>query len=187
MHFILINIWRGLLNPHSYVLLHFVALLPFHDQPEVISAQRVLEIQERKEKYRWGQLPPGVVNLPGFIHAAKHDDLPRDSQLSEEASRSFHIGTLKGKVNLGLSYLCTLFDSWENFDSFKKIFTGWTGDIPKIAWDNLWMDDRIFGHQFLNGCNPCVIERCTELPSNFPVTNDLVKDVLDRGMTLLEE
>ena len=176
-----------ILNIVWYVLFHFVALLPFQDQPDVIRAQRVLEIQERKEIYHWGQLPPGVVDLPGFIHAPKHGDLPRDSQFSDEASRSFQENALKGKVNFGLAYLCTLFDSWENFDSFKKIFTDWIGDVPKISRDDLWMEDRIFGYQFLNGCNPSVIERCNELPSNFPVTNDLVKNILDRGMTLTEE
>lgn len=168
-------------------LIPFAAMLPFQDQPEAIRAQRVLEVQQRKEEYLWGQLPPGVVDLPGFIHAPKHDDLPKDSQFSDEASRSFHQGRLKGAVNLGLCYLLTLFDSWENLDSFQKIFTGWTGDVPKISQNDLWMEDRLFGYQFLNGCNPCIIEQCNELPSNFPVTNDIVKNVLDRGMTLMEE
>ena len=45
----------------------------------------------------------------------------------------------------------------------------------------------MFGYQFLNGCNPCVIERCSELPSNFPVTNEMVQSFLDRGRTLEEE
>ena len=178
---------QGRPSEFLYVLFRFVALLPFQDQPDVIRAQRVLEVQERKEKYRWRQLPPGVVDLPGFVHAPEHGDLPRDSQFSDEGSRSFHMNALKAKANFGLSYLCTLFDRWENFDSFKKIFTGLTGDVPKISQDDLWMEDRIFGYQFLNGCNPCVIERCNELPSNFPVTNDMVKDFLDREMTLMEE
>ena len=45
----------------------------------------------------------------------------------------------------------------------------------------------MFGYQFLNGCNPCVIERCYELPINFPVTNEMVQNFLDRGRTLEEE
>ena len=128
-----------------------------------------------------------MTDLPGFIHAPKHNDLPKDAQFSDEKSRSFSQGRLSGVANLGLAYLYTLFDSWENFDSFKKIFTGWTGDVPKIADNDLWLEDRMFGYQFLNGCNPCVIERCYELPSNFPVTNEMVQKVLDRGRTLEEE
>ena len=164
-----------------------LALLPFQDQPEAIRGQRVLEVQQRKEQYLWGKLPPGITDLPGFIHAPKHGHLPRDSQFSDECSRSFHQGRLLGVANLGLSYLLTLFDSWDSLDSFKKIFTGWTSDVPKISHNNLWMEDRMFGYQFLNGCHPCVIERCNKLPSNFPVTNGMVKNVLDRGTTLEKE
>ena len=164
-----------------------LALLPFKDQPAAIRGQRILEVQQRKEQYLWGQLPPGVTDLPGFIHAPKHKDLPKDAQFSNEKTRSFHHGRLHGVANLGLSYLYTLCDSWEDFNSFKKIFTGWTGDVPRIADNDLWLEDRMFGYQFLNGCNPCVIERCYELPSKFPVTDEMVQNVLDRGRTLEEE
>ena len=125
--------------------------------------------------------------MPGFIHAPKHADLPRDAQFSDEESRSFKRGSFRGLVNLGLSYLLTLFESWDSLDCFKNTFTSWTGDVPRISHNDLWMEDRIFGQQFLNGCNPCVIERCNELPSHFPVTDEMVKNVLDRGMTLSEE
>jgi len=49
------------------------------------------------------------------------------------------------------------------------------------------MDDAVYGMQFLNGTNPMMIERCTRLPDNFPVTHQLVENFLDRGRTLEEE
>ena len=39
----------------------------------------------------------------------------------------------------------------------------------------------------MNGVNPVVIERCTQLPPNFPVTSDMVKGQLSRGVSLEEE
>ena len=49
------------------------------------------------------------------------------------------------------------------------------------------MNDAVFGWQFLNGCNPNTIRRCEELPTNFPVTEDLVKGFLDGGKSLNDE
>lgn len=56
--------------------------------------------------------------------------------------------------------------------------------MPKAA--KYWKEDRFYGFQFLNGCNPESIKRCTELPENFPVTEELVGDLLDKGDTLRE-
>ena len=180
------------LNHLSFVLTFdgflalFLGLLPFQDQPEAMRNHRALELQKRREDYKWGN-QPGLKDLPGFIDAPQHDDIPKDSQFSDEATRSFYRGSLRGAANLGLCYLYTLWGSWDDFDHFKKLFTGWVSDVPKIAQDNRWMDDTMFGYQYLNGCHPVVITRCEEMPSNFPVTDDLVETFLDRRMTLTEE
>lgn len=50
-----------------------------------------------------------------------------------------------------------------------------------------WKEDFMFGYQFLNGCNPVVITKCTEIPDKFPVTHKLLDDSLERGLTLEEE
>lgn len=170
-------------NCHSIL---YAAFLPFESQPEIIRIQRVCELEQRQEKYLWGRPPSGIVDLPGFIQAPTHDDLSKDSKFSAEAMSSFHQGAWQGILNLGLAYFCTLFDSWENLDSFKKLFTGSISE-PKLSCGDLWMEDRMFGYQFLNGCNPCVIKRCDKLPSNFPVTHDMVKNSLDRPLMTLDE
>lgn len=50
-----------------------------------------------------------------------------------------------------------------------------------------WKEDFMFGYQFLNGCNPVLIRRCTEIPKKLPVTSDMVECSLERNLTLEEE
>uniref|UniRef100_A0A671QGZ4 Hydroperoxide isomerase ALOXE3-like n=1 Tax=Sinocyclocheilus anshuiensis TaxID=1608454 RepID=A0A671QGZ4_9TELE len=49
-----------------------------------------------------------------------------------------------------------------------------------------WMDD-FFGYQLLNGSNPMMLRRCTELPLNFAVTNGMVQPFLESGTSLTLE
>ena len=63
-----------------------------------------------------------------------------------------------------------------------KAFTSFVGDVPQAA--KYWKEDRFCGSQFLNGCNPDSLKRCTKLPPHFPVTQELVGNLLDSGDTL---
>ena len=48
-----------------------------------------------------------------------------------------------------------------------------------------WRDDAFFGYQYLNGVKPILIQRCTVLPKNFPVTDDML--FLHGGKSLTKE
>lgn len=50
-----------------------------------------------------------------------------------------------------------------------------------------WSSDVEFGRQILNGVNPVIIEKCTGIPANFNVTNELVAPFLTRGKSLDDE
>uniref|UniRef100_A0A8C5I9A3 Si:dkey-17e16.9 n=1 Tax=Gouania willdenowi TaxID=441366 RepID=A0A8C5I9A3_GOUWI len=71
-------------------------------------------------------------------------------------------------------------------EDMEKIFTFQKTPISEYVTGH-WMDDDFFGYQFLNGTNPCVIRKCSELPLNFPVTDEMVKPFLETGSSLIEE
>ena len=50
-----------------------------------------------------------------------------------------------------------------------------------------WVADEEFGRQILNGVNPVLIQKCSALPENFHVTEDMVKPSLTRGLSFKEE
>lgn len=45
--------------------------------------------------------------------------------------------------------------------------------LPDYVQDH-WKEDSFFAYQYLNGINPLLIRRCSTLPSNFPVTDNMV-------------
>lgn len=49
------------------------------------------------------------------------------------------------------------------------------------------MEDSFFGYQYLNGLNPGLIRRCTQIPDKFPVTDEMVAPFLGEGTCLQAE
>lgn len=151
------------------------------EQPEAVRKQRRLEIQERQELYKWGD-DPNFLGLPGFIKAESARKLPKDVRFTEEAIDDLYSAKQKALVNLGLVKLLNLFESWEDFQDYRKAFVSFVGSVPPAA--EAWQEDTFYGAHYMNGCNPDTIKRCTGIPSKFPVTQELVGNLLDDGDTL---
>uniref|UniRef100_A0A8C7MMU4 Uncharacterized protein n=1 Tax=Oncorhynchus kisutch TaxID=8019 RepID=A0A8C7MMU4_ONCKI len=83
---------------------------------------------------------------------------------------------------LKLKGLADSTEQWEDLDKMKKVF--W---FRKTPISGKRKEDDFFGSQFLNGTNPNVIQRCTTLPPNFPVTDEMVQPFLEDGSSLATE
>ncbi|XP_067299200.1 arachidonate 12-lipoxygenase, 12S-type [Pseudorasbora parva] len=147
-------------------------------------AHRKAELQERQKLYRWLAWSPGI---PKCIDAKSEADLPQDVRFDNE-KRSDFVGSLHyALLELSLKKLAIKFGkSWNDLDDFKRIFWKLRSPIAEYTMMH-WREDWFFGYQFLNGSNPRMIIRCKEVPSNFPVTGDMVQSSLIPTTTLKEE
>ena len=113
-------------------------------------------------------------------------DLPVDEQFEKVKSINFSVmEPAKAIVALGLTALTVDINGLNDYATFSHALAN---DEQKEAIRSLrWVSDVEFGRQILNGVNPVVICKCSSLPDNFPVTNDMVKGLLSRGKSLNEE
>uniref|UniRef100_A0A8C2ZEB2 Uncharacterized protein n=1 Tax=Cyclopterus lumpus TaxID=8103 RepID=A0A8C2ZEB2_CYCLU len=89
-------------------------------------------------------------------------------------------------IELELKGLLGSAEKWESIEDMNKIFW-WKKTTMTEYVSEHWKEDDFYGFQFLNGLNPKVIKRCSELPPNFPVTEEMVKPFLEEGSSLQEE
>ena len=52
-----------------------------------------------------------------------------------------------------------------------------------ISQAHRWVTDEEFGRYILNGVNPVVIHKCSIIPDNIPVTNDMIRHLLMGNMS----
>uniref|UniRef100_A0A8C2CIJ8 Arachidonate 5-lipoxygenase a n=1 Tax=Cyprinus carpio TaxID=7962 RepID=A0A8C2CIJ8_CYPCA len=156
--------FRWLVDDKEVILRDGRARLPQHAKTRVAKQHRRKELEQRQKTYRWKEWHPG---FPMSIDAKAHSELPRDIQFDSEKGVDFVLNYSKmnvcNNVKVTACVLCT-----------------------EYVMEH-WKEDFMFGYQFLNGCNPVVIRKCTEIPDKFPVTQKIVEDSLERGLTLEEE
>ena len=149
----------------------------------VLQQQRANQLERQKQRYQWKvfsneKLPSGMDSTV--------KDLPADEQFEKVKNISFSfVEPAKAIVALGLTALTVDINGLNDYAIFGQALAN---DEQKEAIRSLrWVSDVEFGRQILNGVNPVVICKCSCLPGNFPVTNDMVKGLLSRGKSLNEE
>ncbi|MBN3272299.1 LOX5 lipoxygenase, partial [Polyodon spathula] len=174
--------WVG--DEQEIVLRDGKARLPKDDVTQVAKQHRRKELEERQKLYKWMEWHPG---FPLSIDAKTCKDLPRDIQFDSEKGVDFILNYTKAMENLYVNRFMHMFQSsWSDFADFEKIFVRISNTISEYVMQH-WQEDFMFGYQYLNGCNPVLIQKCTKLPDKFPVTTEMVDCSLERNLTLEEE
>uniref|UniRef100_A0A8C1APH2 Arachidonate 5-lipoxygenase a n=1 Tax=Cyprinus carpio carpio TaxID=630221 RepID=A0A8C1APH2_CYPCA len=167
--------FRWLVDDKEVILRDGRARLPQHDKTGVAKQHRRKELEQRQKTYRWKEWHPG---FPMSIDAKAHSELPREIQFDSEKGVDFVLNYSK--------FMHMFQSSWGDFEDFERIFMRIKNTISEYVMEH-WKEDFMFGYQFLNGCNPVVIRKCTEIPDKFPVTQKILEASLERGLTLEEE
>ena len=147
----------------------------------ILLTQRNNQLEERKSEYMWKNWSD--VGLPSSIDDT-HSSLPQDERFERVKFVDFSKDAIEGGAKIVFQ---SAFVKIEDLHNYERMATAL--GTPEVRVHNAarWTTDVEFGRQMLNGVNPVVIEKCTKLPSNFPVTNDMVKGFLNRGLTLEQE
>ncbi|GAB1603281.1 allene oxide synthase-lipoxygenase protein isoform X1 [Argonauta hians] len=145
-----------------YWLYPWDTFLP-QDDPD--KEQRAEEIEHKREIYKMKY----VENFPVLC-----ESLPVDEEFSSTYMKN--IATTKLEVILKGIFSRITTDSWKTLDDLTNIY--YEEKLSKPESVNYWKEDKWFGYQRLNGCNPSLITLCEDIPSKLAVDAEVLKPVL---------
>ncbi|XP_060756033.1 polyunsaturated fatty acid lipoxygenase ALOX15B-like [Neoarius graeffei] len=179
---ILFPCYRWLGCNEKLVLRPAKALLKFQDSNPATHQERRRQLENRQEIFRWHVYAQGIPRIISFDSARA---LPAELRFSYTKETEFGLTAGKQLLKLKITGLADCRKSWESISQLEPIICGFRSETLKYVKDH-WDEDEFFAYQFLNGLNPMVIQQCSKLPDNFPVTKEMVKDSL-YGNTLEHE
>ncbi|KAJ8000759.1 hypothetical protein DPEC_G00183670 [Dallia pectoralis] len=133
--------------------------------------ERTQELENRRQTYQWSTYNVG---LPNIINIKHPSELPAEVRFSFTKNIEFEFTATFALLELKLKALFENKDPWKNLEDLRHVLHYKKTKVYEYVEKN-WNKDEFFGYQFLNGTNPMMIKRCTELPENFPVTDNMVK------------
>ncbi|XP_054897603.1 arachidonate 12-lipoxygenase, 12R-type-like [Poeciliopsis prolifica] len=163
-------IYRWITDSQVHRFREGTALKGFEDNHHLGRYSREQELKQRQKDYCWDV---SVEGIPHFIKVDGPFSLPAEVRFSFAKQTEFLFTTNAGLAELKLKGLADNKMNWTNIDDIDRVFCCRQSDISDYVQQH-WKEDAFFGYQFLNGVNPMLIRRCTVLPGNFPVTDNMV-------------
>ncbi|XP_040920317.1 hydroperoxide isomerase ALOXE3 [Toxotes jaculatrix] len=149
----------------------------------LLIAHRKQELILKKSLYQWRIMDEGLPHINNFNDLS---ELPAEIRFSKSKSSETQNTELLIDVELRLKGMHGSVGKWKSIEDMKSIFWSKKTTMSEYVTEH-WREDDFYGYQFLNGINPNVIKRCSQLPPNFPVTEEMVKPFLDEDTTLQDE
>ncbi|XP_040892492.1 polyunsaturated fatty acid lipoxygenase ALOX15B-like [Toxotes jaculatrix] len=163
-------IYRWITDSEVHRFREGTAVKVFEDNHHLGKYSRQQELKERAEDYRWSVYAEGI---PHCIKVENPLSLPCEVRFSFTKTTEFLFTASTGLTELKLKGLADCKKKWTDIDAINRVFCCKRTDISDYVQEH-WKEDAFFGYQYLNGVNPMLIRRCTVLPDNFPVTDDMV-------------
>ena len=147
----------------------------------ILQQQRASQIELRQKKYKY--VISNDLHLPSYVDESCKG-IANDEQFGVVKNIDFTSNAVSAALGITAKSAITCIDSLSQYEKLAIAMC-----YPSLALykNDLWMKDEEFGRQILNGVNPILIQRCSVLPANFPVTNEMVKGSLVRGLSLEDE
>ncbi|TDG99347.1 hypothetical protein EPR50_G00193140 [Perca flavescens] len=163
-------IYRWITDSQVHRFREGTALRVFEDKHHLGRSSRQQELGQREKDYRWDVYAEGI---PHCMKATDPDSLPCEIRFSFTKNTEFLFTAGTGLTELELKGLASYKENWTNIDDINRVFCCKRTDISDYVQEH-WKEDAVFGSQYLNGVNPMLIRRCSALPDNFPVTDNMV-------------
>ncbi|XP_068583384.1 LOW QUALITY PROTEIN: polyunsaturated fatty acid lipoxygenase ALOX15B-like [Cebidichthys violaceus] len=162
--------YRWITDSEVHLFREATALRVFEDDNPLSKYSREQELKQREEDYRWDVYVEGI---PHCIMAEGIFSLPDEVRFSFTKTTEFFFTEATGLAELQLKGLSDCTKNWPNIDAIHRVFCCKRTNMSEYVQKH-WKEDTFFGYQFLNGVNPMLIQRCSVLPKNFPVSDDMI-------------
>nr|XP_023654814.1 arachidonate 5-lipoxygenase-like [Paramormyrops kingsleyae] len=120
--------------------------------------------------------------LPSFVNESQFLTIPENLWFGPLKLLTLSNNFMAVTIQTLLRRLSNFGRTWSKIDDVRRVFLFPSKRAVYISEN--WKDDSFFGSQFLNGCNPGMIEKCTELPEKIPEITKVypnIKELIQNG------